>query len=282
LAIAEIYERISEGPVVINQSFVPHSLHFGVSAYLKDCLSDICALVQYRAQTIATRLQSESGSKSYQALTRDYLWLQALGGWMPKLYQWNESGALLTQQFYLECISMAGQMQGLEGKAPTVFPLWNQYDQYSVFSAVFSEILLLLNEVRADNVTTLTWDTQLFSTRRLLRTLVSDRSLYQQGRFIMAVSSSVGAARLGEEFPSVAKLAGNSEIAGLVRNALSGIPLHHLPYAPSELKSRYDVAWFEIDTSAELWQSLVKKDEPIALHIDERIADISVELHVIR
>lgn len=281
LAVAEIHERISEGMVVLNQAFVPQSLHFGVSAYLKDCLSDVYAQVQYRARTIATRLQAEGSSKSYQAQMRDYLWLHALGSWMPKLHQWNESGNLLTRELYLECISMAGQMQGLEGKTPTVFPLWNQYDQYRVFSAVFSELLLLLNEVQTDNVTTLVWDTQLFTTRRLLRTLVTDRSLYQHGRFIMAVTSSVGAVRLGKEFSSIAKLAGNRDIAGLVRNALSGIPLRHLPFAPSELKSRHDVAWFEVDTSAELWQSLVKNGDPIALHIDERIADINVEFHVI-
>ena len=35
----------------------------------------------------------------------------------------------------------------------------------------------------------------------------------------MVVSSSIGATRLGEEFPRAAKLAGNSDIAGLVRNA---------------------------------------------------------------
>lgn len=282
LTIAEVSERITEGSVVLNQAFIPQCLHFGVSTYLKDCLSDVYAQVQYRSQTIATRLQSENNSKSYQALMRDYLWLQVLGGWMPKLHQWSESGNLLARQLYLECISMVGQLQGLEGKTPTIFPLWNPNDQYRVFSAVFSDLLLLLREVQIDNVTTLTWDMQLFSSRRLLRALVTERSLYHQGRFILAVTSSVGAARLGDEFPSVAKLSGSSDIAGLVRNALSGIPLRHLPYAPSELKSRHDVAYFEVDTSAELWQSLVKKDEPIALHIDERIADIHVEFHVIR
>lgn len=282
LAVAEISERISEGEVVLNHAFIPQSLHIGVSSYIKDCLSDVYAQVQYRANTIAARLQSESGSKSYQVLMRDYLWLQTLGSWMPKLQHWNESETLLTSELYLECISMAGQMQGLEGKAPTAFPLWNPYDQYSVFSTVFSTLLILLNEVKTDNVTTLMWDTQLFPTRRLLRTVVNDRSLYQQGRFILSVSSSIGFVRLGEEFHSAAKLAGNSEIAGLVRNALSGVPLRYLPYAPSELKSRHDMAWFEVDTQSPLWQLLITKDEPIALHIDERITDVNVEFYVIK
>jgi type VI secretion system protein ImpJ len=31
-----------------------------------------------------------------------------------------------------------------------------------------------------------------------------------------------------------------------------------------------------------LWQALIKRDEAIALHIDERIDDIHVDFHVIR
>lgn len=282
IAVAEISEHKSEGAVILNQAFIPQSLHFGVSSYLTDSVADVFAQVQYRSRAIHARLQAETSSKSYQSLMRDYLWLQVMGAWMPKLEQWNLDNTFLTRHLYLECVSMAGQMQGLEGKMPKSFPSWNQNDLYSIFSSVFAELLVLLREVQIDNVSTLKWDRQLFASRRLLRTLVDDRSLYNQGRFVLVVSSSMGATRLSEEFPRAAKLAGNGDIAGLVRNALSGVPLRHLPYAPSELKSLNDAAYFEIDTKSDLWQALVKRDEAIALHIDERIDDIHVDFHVIR
>ena len=282
ISVCEVSEHKSEGAVLLNQAFVPHCLQFGVSNYLKDCVADVLAQVQYRAMTISTRLQIENGSKSYQAMMRDYLWLQALGAWMPKLQQWNQDSSLLTKHLYLECLSMTGQMQGLEGKMPKDALVWDQNNLYSIFSMVFSELLVLLREVQIDNLTTLSWDKQLFVSRRLLRTLVKDRSLYNEGRFILVATSPLGASRLSEEFPKAIKLAGNSDIAGLVRNALSGVALRNLPYAPSELKSKHDAAYFEIDTKSELWQALVKKDEPIALHIDERIEDVHVEFHVIR
>lgn len=177
---------------------------------------------------------------------------------------------------------MAGQMQGLEGKMPKEFATWNQSDLYGIFSRVLAELLVLLREVQIDNVTTLKWDMNLFSKRRLLRTLVQDRSLYNEGRFVLVATSNLGSARLSEEFPKATKLAGNSAIADLARNALSGVPLRNLPYAPSELKAKHDAAYFEVDTQSELWQALIKKDEPIALHIDERIEEIQVEFHVIR
>ncbi|RLV61248.1 type VI secretion system baseplate subunit TssK [Parashewanella curva] len=282
LAIAQILEFKYEGEVVLNEAFVPFCLHFGVSTYLRESISDLYAQMQYRAKTIAQRLTADGDSKSYQSLTRDYLWLQALGAWIPKVGHWNENGYLLTHLLYLECVSMAGQFQGLEGKLPKEFRSWNHNDLYGIFSRVFSEILVLLREVQIDNVTTLSWNSNLFATRRLLRTIVKDRSLFHDGQFILVVKSSIGASRLCDEFPKAAKLAGNSAIAELVRNALSGVPLRNLPYAPTELKSKHDAAYFEINTQSELWQSIIKKDEPIALHIDECIENVEIEFHVIR
>ncbi|NRD72405.1 type VI secretion system baseplate subunit TssK [Shewanella sp. VB17] len=282
LAIAEMSEYQPEGKLTLNQAFIPPCLHSDVSSYLKDSIADVFAHVQYRARTISGRLNADNSSKSYQGLMRDYLWLQALGFWMPKLEQWNKDAGLLTKQLYLECISMTGQMQGLEGKVPSSFPVWDVNELYDCFSKVFSELILLLREVQVDNVSTLHWQTQLFATRRLLQAQVMDRSLYHQGRFIMAVTSPIGSTRLGKEFPEACKLAGNSDIVSLVRNALSGVALRHLSYAPSELKARHDAAYFEVDAKSELWQALIKKEEPIALHIDERITDVDVEFYVIR
>ncbi|EGR1074631.1 type VI secretion system baseplate subunit TssK [Vibrio cholerae] len=282
LPFAQVCEHKAEGEVILNQAFVPNCLQFGVSHYLKDSVSDLLAQMQYRASTTAKRLQSVNSSKSYQTLIRDYLWLQTLGNWLPKVKHWHEDSSFLTKQLYLELVSMCGQMRGLEGKMPIEFSIWNPNDLYGIFSRVLAELMVQLREVQIDNVTTLKWDMGLFSKRRLLRTLVQDRSLYNEGRFILVVTSSIGAIRLGNEFPQATKLAGNSMIAELTRNALSGVPLRNLPFAPSELKAKHDAAYFEIDTQSELWQELIKKDEPIALHIDERIEDVYVEFHVIK
>ncbi|MBM7071359.1 type VI secretion system baseplate subunit TssK [Shewanella sp. 202IG2-18] len=282
IPIAYIADFKPEGGVSLNQAFVPLCLQFGVSSYLKDNVQDIYSQMLYRAKTISTRLQAEKGSKSYQTLMRDYLWLQALGGWLPKFKQICGDQLMFTRHLYLECLSVVGQMYGLEGKMPKEFPAWNQHDLFGIFSSIFSELLTLLREIQIENVHTLKWDQSLFKSRRLLRTIVQDRSFFNEGQFVLVVTSDIGSSKLSSEFQKAAKLAGNSAIADLVRNAISGVPLRNLPYAPSELKSRTDAAYFEVDTQSDLWVSMIKKDEPIALHIDERIENVNVEFHVIR
>jgi type VI secretion system protein ImpJ len=98
----------------------------------------------------------------------------------------------------------------------------------------------------------------------------------------LARAMAFSAASLVSDFPKSCKLAGNSEIANIVINALSGVPMRNLSVAPSALKSKNNAAYFEIDTRSELWQNIVNNDEPIALHIDDRFSDLTVELNVIK
>jgi type VI secretion system protein ImpJ len=282
IPIAHVTEHKSDGEVVLNKAFVPTCLHFMVSDYLQDNVNDLYAQMQYRAKSISQRLQVESASKSHQALIRDYLWLQALGRWLPSVKYWLDTVTISPHTVYYECLKIVGEMQGLEGKMPQEYDSWDNSRLYALFSGLFSDIHIFLREVQLDSLTTLVWDDSLFEKRRLLRTLVQDRSLLNAGRFVLVVSSPLGAVKLSEQFPLVSKLAGNGEIANLVRNALSGVPLRALPVPPSELKSRSDAAYFEIDTQSSLWQALIQKDEPIALHVDSHIGELDIEFFVIR
>jgi len=282
IPIAHISEHKSDGEVVLNKAFIPICLYFPVADYLQDNINDLYTQMQYRARSISQRLQVESASKSHQALIRDYLWLQALGRWLPSVKSWLDIGTVSPQVIYYACLQIVGEMQGLEGDMPQEHEQWEPTRQYAIFSELFSDMRILLREVQLDNLTTLVWDTSLFEKRRLLRTLVQDRSLYNSGRFILVVSSPLGAVKLSEQFPLTSKLAGNGMIADLVRNALSGVPLRALPVPPSELKARSDAAYFEIDTQSALWRELIQKDESIALYVDTRIGDVDIDFFVIR
>ncbi|MCL1076791.1 type VI secretion system baseplate subunit TssK [Parashewanella spongiae] len=282
LEVVQVMEFDSDGKVVLNEAFIPHSLQYGVSKYLGDNLRDIYALMKYRATAISNRLSTDTGSKSYQALIRDYLWLQALGVWIPQIKLLCDNKDSLTYHLYKDCIALTGHMLGLDGKNIEEFPNFNPGELYDIFSYVFSKIILLLREIQTENVHTLKWDWSLFKTRRLLRTIIKDPSLYGSGKFILLVSSSMNLSTLTNEFPTCAKLAGNSIIAELVRSALPGIPLKSLPFAPAELKNKPDTAYFEVDTKHEMWEEIRSKGEVIALHIDERIENVDIGFHIIR
>ena len=178
---------------------------------------------------------------------------------------------------------MAADLATFTSTLTPEFPAFKPDEPYHSFAEVFTELQQNLSQARDEKVIALSWDNSLFEKRRLLRTLVTDRSLYSNGRFVLAVSSSLGPGRCRELFPDAAKLAGNKRIAERVRGALSAIPLAVMQVPPLELKSRSDTAYFEVDTSHELWREIIDDHDAIALHIDEQIPDdIQVSLYAVR
>lgn len=285
IPVAEVSEYVSGSSVVLNKAFVPQCMNVKISQYMQDNINLIYDKLESRISQIAARVTNSNNNKSYQSMIRDYMWTTALGEWTPiwREYSQNDYLKISPKDFYFQCISMIGKMYGLEGKVLPKQDLWNFTDLYSMFSKLFSRLHECLRDVQSDNVTYLPWDTSLYASRHLLRAMVTDRSLYKDSSFILVVSSvSVSSSILVTDFPKSCKLAGNSEIANIVINALSGVPMRNLSVAPSELKSKNNAAYFEIDTKSELWQSIINNDEPIALHIDDRFNDLTVELNVIK
>ena len=126
-------------------------------------------------------------------------------------------------------------------------------------------------------------DGELVLDSALLRCQIEDRTLFNDGRFILGVSSSLGLPGTRSTFASAAKLCGHNRIAERVRNALSAVPLNALATAPIELRIQPNTVYFEIDTSDTLWQEMVKTRDKVALHIDEQMPeDTTVECFVIR
>jgi type VI secretion system protein ImpJ len=284
LPIAEVSECSANNGAILNKAFIPRCTNVVISSYVRENINFIYDKLEHRVKTVAKRLASGGENKSYQSMIRDYMWLSALGEWTPvwREYAQNSKNYINPKTLYFYCISMIGKMYGLEGKEPPQMPFWDFSNLYGMFSEAFGKMHECLREVQSDNVTTLAWDTSLLETRHLLRTMVNDRSLYYDSRFILVVTSLCGVNTLINEFPKSCKIAGNSEIANIVLNALSGVPIRNLPVAPTELKSKTNAAYFEIDTRNNLWQSIINNDEPIALHIDEKLKDITVELHIIK
>ncbi|WP_261843157.1 type VI secretion system baseplate subunit TssK [Aliamphritea ceti] len=281
IPVARILERRESGAIILDQRFIPASLHYGASALLTERLQELQVLIETRANMVQQRIGNGQQSMSEQSLLREYLWLQTLNRWIPWLTHTLDNPQTLTQEVYLKLATFSAELNSF---TPAIAkPLASlQYDaMHRGFMPLFAKLREQLSVVQKDSVLEFPWDTRLFEKRRLLRASVADISNLSSHRFILCVESSIGSAALSQLVPSACKLCGLSQIAEVVRNALSGVTLTSMPVAPSELKSKSDAAYIEIDTHHPYWQSLVEKREPLALHVDVRIPDIKIKLYVL-
>ncbi|MGR5284113.1 type VI secretion system baseplate subunit TssK [Vibrio maritimus] len=282
LPIARVLERRDDGEVVLDKSFIPACLQYGASSLLKDRLKELLILVQARAKNVIERIGVGEQTKSDLSLMREFLWLQTLNRWIPQFTILVEKPETNVDTLYEKLASFSCELDSFTpAMANLEHSVLNKDNLHLAFGPLFSGLRDKLSMVQSDKVTEFEWDTNLFEKRRLLRLSIPTLNQMDSRRLVISVKSSVGAATLSSTFASVCTLSGISLIAELVRNSQSGVTINPLPVAPSELKAQVDLAYFEIDTSHEYWQQLKTKREPIALHVDSRIPDLTIKLYAL-
>ncbi|WP_274617026.1 MULTISPECIES: type VI secretion system baseplate subunit TssK [Vibrio] len=281
LPVAKVLERQENGEVILDRSFIPACLHYGASQLLKERLKEIFILTQARANSVVQRIGAGQQTKSDLSLMREFLWLQTLNRWLPWLHLTLEQPQTSVDALYEGLVSFSAELDSFKPAMTAMPEPLVRDDLKQGFAGVFAQLREKLSMVQSDNVTEFNWDTNLFERRRLLRLSIPNLNQIEGRRFVMAVHASIGTAALLQVFPSACTLSGLSQIADLVRNSQSGVPIQVLPVAPNELKAQADVAYFEIDTAHEYWQQLKTKREPIALHVDSRVPDLSIKLYAL-
>ncbi|WP_299490756.1 type VI secretion system baseplate subunit TssK [uncultured Shewanella sp.] len=282
IEIAKIKEVKIDGGVILDQTYIPPCLRIKISDYILTSLKEIHADLVSHGQNLSNKLSVDNSIKADQIVASDYIMLQTIARWTPQVYFWMNTDKLAPQNLYYDLCIMAGEFSALNSKLLSDFHHFNCRDLFPLFSQLFGDIKILLRQGRESSVTILNWDETLFDKRRLLRIKVMDSVLYSSSRILLAVSCSLGMVETSKQFIASTKLGGNSRIAELVRNSVSGIAMTALPFAPNELKARANKAYFELDTDSPYWHEIVRKDEPIALHLNEKIKDFEIEMIFIR
>ncbi len=283
LRLTRIHEVRTDGELLLDRSFIPLCSDYKVSHYLEEQVQSLQSLVGQRAEMLASQVGVDVGQKSFQIMQITYMWLQALNRYGAQLKLINEESNLSAEGLYQFLVVMAAELATFTRSLAPTFSAFDQKSIYSSFAPVIASLMQCLRHASREKVFTLVWDRRLFERRRLLRARIEDRTLFNDSRFVLAVSSSLGRDRTTEIFPLSAKLCSHNRIAERVRNALSGVKLRLLATAPLELKAKGNNCYFEVDNKDELWQEMIRTGDMLALHIDEQMPeDIQIECYVIR
>jgi len=102
-----------------------------------------------------------------------------------------------------------------------------------------------------------------------------------RNRFYLVLRSEADPDALVDSFQTSAKLAAIDELPTLVRRALPGVELFHMPVAPQGLPRRAYSFYFRVETVCDSWEQ-VEKSGNIALDWPDAPEDLKAELVVLR
>lgn len=281
IAIARILEKTTEGRVVLDRAFMPQAIDLRASRILAERLEEIISLARVRAANAAGRVATQTGMRSDVSLMTERLELQVLNRWLLVLQNARYLGRLAPRTLFEHLASLSVELDAILGQATPETLLYEPSRMADSFEEVLGSLRRQLTLEKPVSVMALSWNTELFENRRLLRLIVPARVLSEERRPILALSGPDGATALAQLGPLACKLAGLSAMPELVSRGLPGVDLTPLTAAPAELRARSDAAFFAINTSSAHWQRFLTKREALALHVDDRISTVDATLYML-
>jgi type VI secretion system protein ImpJ len=106
---------------------------------------------------------------------------------------------------------------------------------------------------------------------------IKDDRCLNRARWILAIRSPIGEASLISMTPRLAKVCSARFVAELVRRALPGMALTHLPVPPAALSPRVDFQYFGVNRDGPCWDD-IGKVKKVGVYVPGDLPDPEVEL----
>lgn len=109
---------------------------------------------------------------------------------------------------------------------------------------------------------------------------VSDQRCFGPSRWVFAIQSPVGEVELITRTPQLIKVCSRLFVPELVKRALPGMPLAHLPIVPSAISARVDTQYFAINKGGPCWDHLMQTHN-VGVYVPGEVPNPTLELLII-
>ena len=266
LPLARIAAVMADGTLVLDGEFPVPCLGYGASPYLGGFVDELVGKLESIARARAAfvtgrRAQGAGDLADFMALLlcNKYLagarHLSAQRGTHPEdLYRWM-----------LELLGEASSFAVVdEPVAPEIEP-YRHAEPWLGFRPLIAEVRRILLELARPDRKAVQIPLRLFPSGAL-RAEIHDRSLFSEASFYIAVQAPAAPDAIRQRLPGQITIGPSEDLHSMVRSAVPGIPLRHVPTVPREIPVRRQMVYFEFDQNNDFWRRL-PQSAGLAIHV---------------
>lgn len=279
MPIARIRELDATGAILLDENYIPPCLDFHASQRLLRIVNEIRSLLRSRAEALAGNADPAQATAESGGLV-DLVILSIVNGQEAIFDHFAATAGLHPETVYRASLALAGQLSTFTRtrRRAADFPAYRHHDLDAAFAPVLDQLRQLLATLVERNAVSLPLQDRGYGIRL---STISDRTLFQDCRFVLIAVASVPTESLRGQLPISMKIGSVEQIRDLVNLQLPGIPLRALPVAPRELPFLQSGVYFELDQTVELWRNLARS-AAVAFHVSGDYPDLHLEFWAIR
>jgi type VI secretion system protein ImpJ len=276
LAVARV-TRDRSGHFIYDPGFIPPCVAVSASEPLMAMLGRLIEILDEKSSSLA-----RGSTKSVQEFSTleiaNFWFLHTVNSALTPLRHFFLTKRGHPEELYTEMARLAGGLCTFAVDShPRSVPLYDHANLDETFGALDEQIRRHLEMVVPTNCVSvpLTKAADYFYTGE-----VADTRCLGASRWVLAIRSPIGEVELITRTPQLVKLCSKLFVPELVKRALPGMPMVHLPVPPPAIPARLDTQYFAVNRSGPCHEHINQTRE-VGLYIPGEIPDPEVELLVI-
>ncbi len=272
--------RDGRGHLVCDEEHVPPCLSLSASEPLMLLLRRLLDAVGEKSATVARSARRhgrfEAGTGALDVA--NYWFLHALHSALPPLQHLVATRHAHPEAVYVELSRLAGALCTFAVDSdPRQLPAYDHRNPGPAFRALDAHIRRHLEIVVPSN--TIALDFQPVEPYMYAADVRDERCL-RRARWILGMRSKLGESDLLRLTPKLVKVCSAKFVPELVKRALPGLPLTHLPVPPTAIRAEADMQYFSLESSGPCWEHILQTRK-VGIYIPGEISSPEFELTVI-
>ncbi len=272
--------RDGAGQFFYDPDFIPPCLHIGASEPLMLLLKRLLETIGEKIAALAPSAHRQgkfvAGSSALDVSS--YWFLHALSSAAPVLQHLHRTQQVPPERLFEELSRLAGALCTFAGRSELAgLPAYDHRDPGACFRALDQHIRRHLEIVVPTNFVALQFAP---AAPYIHEADVADERCLRRARWIFGIRSSLGEADLVSMVPRLVKICSARFVPELVRRALPGMTLHHLPVPPSAIRAEADKQYFALDLTGPCWEHVLQTRR-VGVYVPGEIAGSEFDLSII-
>jgi type VI secretion system protein ImpJ len=268
--------RDGSGHFAYETRFVPPCLQISASESLMLMLRRLIEILEAKSATL-TRSQGTTRDFSPRDIANFWLLHAVNSGLAPLRHLWISKRGH-PEELFLEMSRLAGALCTFAlDSHPAMLPLYDHMRLGECFEALDRHIRTHLETIVPTNCVSipLVRVADYFYTGE-----VSDTRCLGRSRWVFGIRAGVGEAELITRTPQLVKICSSKFVGELVRRAMAGLTLTHLPTPPPAIPAKIESQYFGISKEGPFWDHIVQTRQ-VGLYVPGDLPDAELELLVL-
>jgi len=278
LALARI-RRDGAGHFIYDPLFVPPCLQITASERLMLMLRRLIEILEAKSATLSRGASGSGGLVEYASRDLANFWLMhAVNSGLAALRHLWIAKRGHPEQLFLEMSRLGGALCTFAlDSHPRTLPVYDHRNLGDCFEKLDEHIRTHLETIVPTNCVEipLTKVADYFYEGE-----TSDTRVLGRARWVLGVHAAMGEAEVIERVPQLVKVCSAKFVGELVRRAIAGLALTHMPAPPTAIPARVETQYFSISRDGPFWDHIVQTRR-VGIYVPGEVTNAELELLVI-